>query len=108
MKYILTSSALSLLLAASVHADKQAGWLRGHGTLGTTAQQESGNSQSITISGKIDGFRHLNRQDSSGTAEQQTLVRLRLQDGRAMAVDLGPKRNLQKYDLEKGDQIQLT
>lgn len=73
----------------------------------TTQTRPSSSSQVYDLSGRIDGFRHLNLRNAVGQRGQHSLVKITLQNGRSAVVDLGPKRNLDKIDLQKGDRIRV-
>jgi len=74
------------------------------------SQGQSGNSNpaaSQTVQGKIQGFRHVYLRSGQGQREQHSLVKLQLQDGRSLVVDLGRKADLDELDLQKGENITL-
>jgi hypothetical protein len=60
-----------------------------------------------TVQGTIQGFHHIYLRPSQGRREQHSLVKLRLQDGRTLVVDLGRKKDLDDLDLQQGDKITL-
>lgn len=69
------------------------------------SQARQGHTQ--TVQGQIDGFRHIYLRPQQGQRQQHSLVKLRLQDGRTLIVNLGPKRDLDDLSLQKGDRITL-
>lgn len=72
---------------------------------GSTQRQTS--RPTMVIRGTIDSFRHIGVRSDAGSRDQHSLVRLRLEDGRRVVADLGPKRNLDRFSLSRGDRIQL-
>lgn len=70
-------------------------------------RQTGRQSKAYDLNGQIDGFRHINLRNAMGQRDQHSLVKITLQNGRSAVVDLGPKRNLERIDLEKGKRIQV-
>lgn len=67
-------------------------------------RNQSRNQQTKTITGTIQGFRHLNL---SGVSDQHTLVKLRLRNRDNVIVDLGPRTDLDDLSLSKSDTITI-
>jgi hypothetical protein len=65
------------------------------------------NTTPRTVEGRIEGFRHVYLRPSEGQREQHSMVKLRLQDGRSVVVDLGRKHDMDDLNLQKGDRITL-
>lgn len=57
-----------------------------------------------TFRGTVDSF---TRKRIRGQRDSHTLVKVRLQDGSARLIDLGPRVDLQQLDLAQGDSIQV-
>lgn len=60
-------------------------------------------ADAAAVAGTVDSFRRIRPQ---GERQARTLMKLRLQDGRAVIVDLGP-RSIQSLDLHTGDDIRV-
>ncbi len=81
-------------------------------TTGKWEEQKGGSqaarTEAQTFEGTIEGFRHVTLKDRKDRSFQNTLVKLNLESGRTVVADLGPRENLSKLNLEKGDEITLS
>lgn len=67
---------------------------------GSQQQQD----QQVTIEGEIDRFQSVELEGKSG---KQSLVRIKLADGDAATVNLGPNTSLEDLNLEEGDKVRI-
>jgi hypothetical protein len=59
----------------------------------------------VTVHGEVDRFTlHRNGNGSS----ERGLLRIQLEDGRSVIVDLGSRQDLQRLDLARGDRVRIT
>ncbi|MHC1762776.1 MAG: hypothetical protein AB9869_00510 [Verrucomicrobiia bacterium] len=98
-----------VFLADRIQVNGQSHSIQRSGNQGQQMAQGSRTSQSQTrtVQGRIDGFRHIYLRPQQGQRQQHSLAKLQLQDGRSLIVNLGPKRDLDDLQLEKGDRITL-
>ncbi len=59
------------------------------------------------LTGEIEGFHNLAVQGGQGEQENQTLAKLRLDNGQIKILDLGPQERLSSLELQKGDRIRV-
>ncbi len=67
---------------------------------------ETAETTSASIEGMIDGFRHYSP-PGAGENQQETLIRLRLEDGRSVVVALGSNERLDNLGLQKNQRVEI-
>lgn len=75
------------------------------------AQAQTNREQSmktVSFTGEVEGFKKVNLKDSEGKRDEQTFVRVRLEDDDARIVSLGSRLIVTDLDLEKGSQISVS
>lgn len=73
--------------------------------LNSPLDQQDRNAEQQTVQGEITGFRHLHPRN--GALQTSSFIRLRLQNGREVVVDVGQKSKLDGLNLTSGDQAQV-
>lgn len=91
--------------------DKQSGWSQRQD--GSERTQQANRKQErpmkkVSLSGELEGFKKVNVKDRQGKQDEQTFVRIRLEDENARVVSLGSRLILTDLGLEKGDQISVS
>ncbi len=107
------SLGISIAFAAAFPAQAQEAQPRAEArpTAAKQSQPATADEQSTTIRGRIEGFRHYQSSARSGEqkqpqrADEQTLVNVRLQDGRSVVIALGSKIELDELKLQRNDFI---
>jgi hypothetical protein len=75
------------------------------GSQARTQSMRSSQASTRSIQGTVQGFRHVFLRPSEGQREQHSLVKVQLQNGRTLVVDLGPRQKLDDVKLRKGQRI---
>lgn len=83
-------------------------WARTDAYAGDMIESGDVEHAGISLSGTIEGFRTVTLSDQSDSAsEDHTLVRLRFDRAMTTVVDLGPKAELERFDLDSGDRVTI-
>lgn len=70
-------------------------------------QQSESRQQTKSVSGTVEGFREIDLRRRGGTPESHTFVKLNMENRGSVIVNLGPKKDLQDLDLQRGDQVRI-
>lgn len=70
-------------------------------------REQRSSQQSQTFRGTVEAFRHTQLSDREGNQTTYSLAKVKLDNGRTVVMSLGEKEELQKLNLEKGDQVSI-
>lgn len=60
-----------------------------------------------TLSGEIDGFRHMSLQAANDQSRDYTVTKVILDNGESIVINLGEKKRLDDLKLERGDEVKV-
>jgi peroxiredoxin len=101
---------IGLVAAASAQNSSEVGPQKLGAVAAKPREASAGVQQKATIRGRIEGFRHVatrgaGKDQQQRQQERQTLIKVRLNDGRFAIIALGPKSDLDSLGLQRNDFI---